>query len=131
MLTVKNTSPKVIGFGVERILPDEIKTLPKQYSENHPVVKFYIERGWLAKSSDGGVLVSPNVKLEDEDDAGQKHLSKRALGRMKQEELAELAAGRGIEIPDNPTKDILIGLILALDEAEGSGEQPDGSGTGE
>ena len=63
MLTVKNISTKIIGFGIEHILPDQTVTLPKEYNENHPTIKFYLDRGWLAKSSEGGVLVPQGAEL--------------------------------------------------------------------
>ena len=63
MLTVKNTSPKIIGFGIEHILPGEVKTLPEGYNDTHPTIKFYLDRGWLTKASEGGVLVPQGAEF--------------------------------------------------------------------
>ena len=45
---VKNIGAKVIGFGSLVLLPGEAGVeLPRGYDENHPVVQFYIEKGFL------------------------------------------------------------------------------------
>ena len=139
MLTVKNTSPKIIGFGIEHILPGEVKTLPEAYSEAHPTIKFYLDRGWLTKASESGILVPPGAKLEegqgnldinnnsqaDEDDEeqngeeGQGNPSKRTLDRMKIEDLKALALERKLQVPDNCTKDAIVKLIIASFQASG------------
>ena len=139
MLTVKNTSPKIIGFGIEHILPGEVKTLPEVYSETHPTIKFYLDRGWLTKASENGVLVPPEAKLEeglgnldvnnnpqaDEGEEeqggeeGQGNPSKRNLDRMKIEELKALALERKLQVPDNCTKDAIVKIIIASFQASG------------
>ena len=133
MLTVKNTSPKIIGFGIESILPDQVVPLPKVYNESHPTIKFYLDKGWLTKASEGGVLVPPGTKLdegqknpeaesgsqtdgseeEQNGEEGQENLSKRTLDRMKIEDLKALAAERKLHVPDNCTKDAIVKIIIA------------------
>lgn len=44
---VKNTGAKVIGFGSMLVLPGETRDLPAGYDKDHPVIKFYIEKGFL------------------------------------------------------------------------------------
>lgn len=46
-MKVRNNYTTHLGLGGLRILPDETAELPKGYGENHPVVKYYISRGWL------------------------------------------------------------------------------------
>ena len=42
----------------------------------------------------------------------------RDVAKMKKDELVELALEKGIEIPDNATKEVLISLITELEEAD-------------
>ena len=115
MLTVKNTSTKIIGFGIEPILPDQTVTLPKGYTESHPTIKFYLNRGWLTKSSNAGVLI-PTGTSHDATDAGetsQNNLSKRSLERMKIEDLKALAIERKLQIADNLGKEAIVKIIVA------------------
>lgn len=46
-MKVRNNYTTHLGLGGLRILPDETAELPKGYGENHPVVKYYMSRGWL------------------------------------------------------------------------------------
>ena len=46
-----NNHTKIIGFGTTAILPGETGKLPKGYDEKHPVVAFYISKGYLVKTS--------------------------------------------------------------------------------
>ena len=45
---VTNTSQKTISVGT-KIEPGETAVLPKGFGLEHPVVDFFIKRGWLTK----------------------------------------------------------------------------------
>ena len=128
MLTATNTGPKTIGFGAERILPGETKALPAGFGESHPTVRFFMDRGWLAKTSAGGVLVPPGTAAASgapqgespenpQGEAPAPPLSRRALERMKLEELRELAAGKGLETNDGIAKAALVEMLAEPPEA--------------
>ena len=130
MLTVTNTGPKTIGFGAERILPGETRELPAGFGEGHPTVRFFMDRGWLAKTSAGGVLVPPGTAAASgapkgespENPQGGAALSRRTLERMRLEELKELAAGKGLETNDGITKAALVEMLAALAEPPEAGQ---------
>ena len=71
-MKVYNASTKTIGLGEVILKPKESAHLPKGYGKEHPVVKFFMNKGWLIEMSDGGVYipVSPpkNAKKSDEPD---------------------------------------------------------------
>ncbi len=46
-MKVKNKYTSHLGLGTIRVLPGETVELPKMYNENHPIIKWYISRGWL------------------------------------------------------------------------------------
>lgn len=60
-MKVRNNYSTHLGLGERRVLPDEVidlSTLPG-YDENHPVVKWYIARGWLVVVGKGNSRGKP------------------------------------------------------------------------
>lgn len=53
----------------------------------------------------------PYKEIEEKKDGGTKDISK-----MKKDELIKIATEKGIEIPENATKDILVALIKEIEE---------------
>lgn len=73
-MKIKNNYTSHLGFGSARILPGEtidVNQLPKGYNENHPLIKFYINQGWLEvfasklKTAEGSSKpVLANIKID-------------------------------------------------------------------
>lgn len=53
-MRVTNKYSSHIGLGELRVLPGETVELPKGYDENHPVVKYYLSRGWFVPADSTG-----------------------------------------------------------------------------
>ena len=120
-LKVKNTSPKTIGLGGHPIQPNEVATLPEGFGLEHPTVDFFIRRGWLAKVTDGGIVVPHTVNGEDlpksddgESNPGEKEEAKNAieekieaLAKMDHDELRAEATRLGISFASNAGPDLL------------------------
>jgi len=47
-----NKGDKIIGFGKFALLPGETGELPQGYSDKHPVVAFYISKGYLVMTTE-------------------------------------------------------------------------------
>jgi len=149
MLKVKNTGPKVIGFGAMHILPGEVKELPPGFGADHPTVKFFIDRGWLTRASDGGVLLTGTTAeppkppanndapptdnktpSSDNSDSGDKidvsKLTARDVGRMNRDPLRALATQLEISFEEADTRATLITKISAalFPEEEACIEEP-------
>ena len=143
-MKIKNLTVKPIGFGSTIILPDETGTLPSGYGKNHPTVKYYLSRKWIAEvgktnddAGDGEQSVNVNVNVNTggdntggggdgtgNDGAGAGNTSgnsgaNKPLDRMNKEELQALAFQRGVEFVDADTRQVLIDKIRA---AQNSGE---------
>ncbi|MCL1866229.1 MAG: DUF5102 domain-containing protein [Oscillospiraceae bacterium] len=61
LLRVKNTHNTNIGFGTLSLFPEKTETLPEGYNKDHPVVAFYIKKGWIT-------VVGENKKKSPVDD---------------------------------------------------------------
>ena len=46
-MRIKNSHTTSIGFGTLSVLPDAVAVLPREFTEDHPVVKFYIGKKWI------------------------------------------------------------------------------------
>jgi hypothetical protein len=46
-MKIKNKHASAIGFGSVTVLPDAIGELPREFTVNHPMLKYYISRGWV------------------------------------------------------------------------------------
>jgi hypothetical protein len=125
-MKVKNISGKVVGFGNTHILPGEVGELPQGYSESHPVVKFYLEKKFLAsvnyipeetEADIAARAAAASAALEAEAKAKAEALEAEAkealeqkvksLEALKLEELQILAGELGVEFAPTDTKAIL------------------------
>lgn len=52
-MKIRNLTPKPIGFGSVVILPDQTGETPKGYDRDHPTVKYYLSRKWIAEVGAG------------------------------------------------------------------------------
>jgi len=115
-MKVTNTGPKILGFGLLHIAPGETKELPAGFGAEHPTVKFFLGRGWLTQTSDGGVLVpSGTTSGEDppEGDLMQMPLTSRNVSRMRLEQLREVATNLELSWVEADTRAVLIEQITA------------------
>jgi len=48
---IKNLSQKVVGFDKLILLPGEVGELPRGYSESHPIVKLWIAKKMIEKTT--------------------------------------------------------------------------------
>jgi hypothetical protein len=46
-MKIRNKHTSAIGFGSVTVLPDTTGELPREFDANHPVLKYYISRGWV------------------------------------------------------------------------------------
>lgn len=118
---VKNTSPKIIGFGEMVLLPGAVDNLPSGFGEDHPTIKFYFAKGWLKKE----LITSAEGKAGQEPKAQQSELDLKlkAIARMNREALRGEATALGIEFAEADTNKMLIEKITEkLMEAEEKGK---------
>lgn len=64
-MLLKNNTGKIIGIGMESILPGETKECPKRYEKN-PVVLQYIKNGTFEKIEKATVELVPEIQEERE-----------------------------------------------------------------
>ena len=60
-MLVKNIGSKIIGFGKLMILPGDSALLPAEYSEKHPVVGYYLQKGYLEACGKAAAPVKAKV----------------------------------------------------------------------
>lgn len=117
---VTNTSPKIIGLGGQSIQPNETAALPDGFGLEHPTVDFFIRRGWLTKVTDGGIVVPPAAKADEEAAQTAKVTAKaaaekdaaitgkvEALVKMSHDELRAEATRLGVGFSANAGPDLL------------------------
>lgn len=146
-MKVRNNYTTHLGLGKLRILPDETAELPKGYGENHPVVKYYISRGWLTvagKNTENGnetpdksdenryennaaVNAGGSSDANDNENksenmsnssAGSPSPENKSIDRMNKDELQALACERGIPFVEADTRQTLIDKIKAAKNAD-------------
>ena len=108
---IKVTGSKIIGFGKVGVLPNEIAKIPAEY-ENHPMIDFYIQQGFIEKVDKPADLVVAPSDTADVDASDEltvyrdstKKYSASALKAMKLDELKLLATSMGIELDTNESK---------------------------
>ena len=98
-MLLKNNTGKIIGIGMESILPGEIKQCPKGY-ENNPMVQQYIKNKTFEVIQEAEKEPNPkdNKKLED----------------MSEDELIKYAVEHGIDLGKATTKE---GILKKIQEA--------------
>lgn len=69
-MLLKNNTGKIIGIGMESILPGEIKECPVGYEKN-PVVLQYIKNGTFEKIERAAAESVPEMKEEQEATAAE------------------------------------------------------------
>ena len=120
-IKVTNTGSKTIGLGGQPIHPNDTATLPEGFGLEHPTVDFFIRRGWLAKVTDGGIVVPHTVKGEglpkadgDESKPSVEGEAKNtvdekieALAKMDHDGLRAEATRLGINFASNAGPDLL------------------------
>lgn len=118
-MKIKNCHTTSIGFGTLSVLPDAVAELPREFTADHPVVKFYIGKKWIkavgdapARKSASPQPVSVGVGIAGTD--GTKQAAEpKPVDRMKLEELRAAASGLGIEYGEDDTRQALIDKIKA------------------
>jgi hypothetical protein len=111
-MQVRNKTSKNIGFGTGNdaliLLPsgaedgDDYKssgTLPKGYGKDHPLVKYYLSKGWIEEVAPKAAPKKEEVEdeTEAEDDAEDElALEIKAVAGMNQAKLREKATSLGI-----------------------------------
>ena len=136
-MRVQNLGKKVIGFGSVILPPDAVDTLPVGYGPDHPVIKFYISRGWL-KELKGNAQpappapppVTPPAELTEEEKAAKAAADAAAakkaeldakiknIGKLNLEPLRGEAFALGIEWTEGDTKAVLVQKITEKLTAE-------------
>jgi hypothetical protein len=97
---IKNTSEKILGFDKVAVLPGETGELPDNFNAKHPVVKFYLKKGFIAIVSGADIATSNNIKQRP-----------KSINRMKLDELRDIAIGLGVSFTSADTKASLIEKI--------------------
>jgi len=127
---VKNTSPKVLGFGKMMLLPDAVDNLPEGFDKSHPTIKFYFARKWLAEATPDEAAKpepQPEPELTEAEKAELEALNKadalekelKALKGMNKAQLQTKATELGVEFKEDETNAVLADKISAkLNEAE-------------
>lgn len=116
----KNTGKKVLGFGTLVMPPDAVETLPAGYDENHPTVKFLIDRKWLTVVKGGKAATppaEPPPELTEEEKAAAAAKTEsdakraaidtkiKAVARMNRDQLNAEAAALGVEFAESDNND--------------------------
>jgi hypothetical protein len=134
---VKNTGPKVIGFGDVILIPGDSGELPDGFDQQHPTVQFYIGKGWITPTLPGAALSTPQepphtepteeekARAEEERLAAEEQSKKDAeaqkikgLARMSLSQLQDEAKSLGIEFAETDTKAILTQKITDVYQVE-------------
>jgi len=133
---VQNKTSKPIGLGATIIVPDQVGELPEGFSENHPTVKYYIAKGWLAPTAE---VAEPPVEPEVPDATEEPPEPPKpeppptppetpeppdveriiaGLARANKAQLMEKCGELGIECSEEETNDALKGKIADKLRAE-------------
>jgi len=121
-MLVKNIGKKCIGFGSLVLPPDAVGTLPAGYGSEHPTVKFYISKKWLAPVNGETKPAEPPALTEEEKAASQKKAEIeekiRSLSRMNLEQLRGEAFALGVNFVETDTKNMITQKITEKLQAE-------------
>jgi hypothetical protein len=135
-MKIRNLTTKAIGFGDITVLPDKTGETPKGFGKGHPVVDYYLSRGWIEEvgaASDGagtsggavnvGVGINGNGGGADTggngggtgtgDNSGGAGSENKYVDRMNKDELQALATEMGLQFAETDTNKTLIEKIKA------------------
>ena len=138
-MKIKNRHTTSIGFGTLSVLPDAVAVLPREFTADHPVIKFYLGKKWIeiigdskakkaaAQSVNVGVSITGTdeqkqateakvVEQATEAKVVEQTTETKAVDKMKLEELRAAAAELGIEHGEGDTRQTLIDKIKAAKE---------------
>ncbi|MDR1495646.1 MAG: hypothetical protein LBS67_01830 [Clostridiales Family XIII bacterium] len=110
MMKVKNRYTSAIGFRNITVLPDGVAELPEEINRTHPVLTYYIERGWIE-------FVEDDATQGEASSTKEKDISGKPVDKLKLEELRALAAELGLEYTEDDTRAVLIDRIKTAEMA--------------
>jgi len=116
-MNYKNATTKPIGFGKDAILPDESAPLPPGYGPSHPVVKFYIAKGWLVPDNQAAAQAQPEPAAPANSNALTAEIA--AVNKANKAELLEKCGELGIQCSEVETNDALRKKIIDRLKAAG------------
>lgn len=120
-MKIKNCHTTSIGFGTLSVLPDTVAALPREFTADHPVIKFYVGKKWIKIIGDtptkkaAAQSVNVGVSIAGTDEPKQTTEAK-SVDRMKLDELRAAASELGIEHGEDDTRQMLIDKIKAAKE---------------
>jgi len=89
-----NKGDKIIGFGKFALLPGETGELPEGYNDKHPVVAFYISKGYLAMTTE---KAAEKLETEKADAEAQKLAAEKEKADAEAKAEAEKLAAEKAE----------------------------------
>ena len=116
-MRVKNNYTSHIGFGKMAMMPGAIEELPEGFDKNHPVVSFFLKKGWIEEVGEAEEPPKDPPKPVDEDGENAELLAKasgveiKAVARLKLAELQDKCADLEIEFDAADTRAILFDKI--------------------
>jgi hypothetical protein len=126
-MKIRNLTTKAIGFGTVTVYPDKTGDTPKGFGKGHPVVDYYLSRGWIeeldaapaapAPAVADGLGVSLNAGGSTGETTGTGAAGK-PIDRMNKEELTALAAELGVEVTEADTKQMILDKVRAAKKAD-------------
>ena len=116
-MNYKNTTTKPIGFGMTVMLPDEVAPLPPGYSKDHPVVKFYISKGWLVPCDQ--VVAQPQPEPAAPANGNALIAEIAVVNKDNKATLLEKCGKLGIPCSEDETNDVLRKKIIDRLKANG------------
>ena len=126
---IENTCKKPLGFGAVIVLPTERGELPEGYDKEHPVIKVFLEKGWIKEvnGEEVGAKAAETQKPEEEKTTAEPQKvqeekpvvkSSAGLNKMTLEELRDTAIGLGIELDEVETKESIKQKITEKNQSE-------------
>jgi hypothetical protein len=114
-MKIRNKYTSTIGFGNLTVLPDTVSELPNGFSANHPVIQFYLTKGWIEVAGEETPAPAPSPDKADETAKAEKtaalEAKVKALAKMKLEELQAEADRLAVSFAAEDTKAILVQKI--------------------
>jgi len=114
-MRVKNNYSSHLGFGDFALMPEKEGDLPDGFDKKHPIVNFYLKKGWLEEVH--GTKEPPHNELHEEITesdtllAAEFGIEVKKVARLKLAELQAKCADLGITFDAGDTKAILFDKI--------------------